>query len=256
MTNKLNLFSKIRLALRANRDVKLDLFRNYDVYDPTTNLEDHFVISNFISYDLSRYEQKRTALHTQTRFLFWTPMVRTHLRRYRFLPASGVIAALNAALSSTQARIHLAFAEYNKTMDILQEQTDLYTAEAAPHLVRVCFNKSIDARTDFQKLTKQLYTTAVSLLAQKIRIIRKLQARIESTRSKHFQRVRYYYERASAKDPKLPVQFFGEDRFGMITDVSTLSYEYTQELLHAQALLEQMTMEIDKLFPYETEVSH
>lgn len=249
MTNKLNLFSKIRLALRARRDVKLDLFRNYDVYDPRSNLEDRFVISNFISYDLSRYEQKRTALHTEKRFLCWTPMARLYLRRYRFLPAAGVIAVLDAALANTQAQIHLSFAEYNKTMDILQEQTDLYAADDAPHLVRVCFNKSIDARTDFQKRTKQLYSMAISLLAQKIRIIRKLQAKIENTRSRHFQRVRYYYEKASSQEPKLPVQFFGEDRFGMITDISTLNYEYVQELHNAQSILEQMTREIDELFP-------
>ena len=249
MSNKLNLFSKIRLSLRARKDVKRDLFRSFDVYDPNSNLEDHFVISNFVSYDLSRFEQKRTEICTGKRFVFWTAIGKTYLRRYRFLPADSAIAALDGAFSGVQARIHLAYAEYNKIMDILQEQAEQYTADNAPHFVRICFNKSMEARTDFQKKTKMLYTQAVALLSQKIRILSKMQSKSESNRSKHFQRIRFYYEQASALEPKLPVQYFGEDRFGMIADISALHVRYLLELEHAKTLREKMTEEIDRLFP-------
>lgn len=249
MLNKLNLFSRIRLSLRARRDVRLDLFRNYDYAAEDPELSDHFVISNFMMYDLSRYEMHRTMLHNGVRFLFWTPLFRPYLRHYRFLSLSSAIPLLNGAVSRIQAKIHLAYAEYNKTMDILQEQTDQYTEDNAPHYVRACFNKSVEARTEFQKQTRNLYSLAVVLLNQKIRILSKLHSRAEKVRAKHFQRIRFYYERASALEPKLPVQYFGEDRFAMIADVSTISFEYAQELHDARVLLAQMTGEIDKLFP-------
>ncbi len=249
MSNKLNLFSKMRLSLRARRDVRLDLFRNFDYATSDPDQADCFVISNFIFYDLGQYENDRAHLHTGKRFLFWTPMHRPYLRHYHLMPLSNAIPLLNGAISRIQSQIHLVYAEYNKTMDVLQEQTDRYAADNAPHYVHACFNKSVEARTTFQRETKNLYSQAVILLNQKIQLLSKLQSRAESIRSKHFHRIRFYYERASALEPKLPVQYFGEDRFAMVADVSTISFEYVQELHDARALLAQMTAEIDQLFP-------
>lgn len=249
MSNKLNLFSKLRLSIRARRDVRLDLFRNFDVSDPDSGLEDHFVISNFITYELGRYEQLRTRLHTCKRCLIWTPIGKTRLRRYQLMPPSHAITLLSGVIANLQAQVHLTYAEFNKTMDVLQEQTDQYLEDKAPHYVRVCFNESIEARTKFQKVSERLFSRAVLLLNQKIRILTKLENRAEILRSRYFQRIRYYYERASAREPKLPVQYLGEDRFNMITDVYTIRPEYVQELADSYTLRDQLTKEIDDLFP-------
>lgn len=249
MSNNLNFFEKLHLRWRARRDVRMDLFRDYAVEDPVTGQADHFVISNFITYEVGCYEQKRTHMHTGKRYLFWTPLVKQRLRRYRLQSLKNTMAELNSAVSSVQAQIHLAYAEYNKTMDILSEQTDQYTEDNAPHYVRACYNKSVEARTRFQKTTKRLYSRAIELLNQKIRILTRLSTHVDGTRARYFQRIRFYYERASALEPKLPVQYLGDDRLGMIGAMSTINPARIQELYDTQALLDAMTREIDALFP-------
>ena len=78
-------------------------------------------------------------------------------------------------------------------------------------------------------------------------------SKAELTRSKAFQRVRYYYERASARDPKLPVQYLSDERLSMIANMSTIHPTYYRELLDTQELLESLHKEIDALFHSRTE---
>lgn len=249
MTENLNFFEKFCLDLRAGQDVKRDAFRNYEVNDPITSIQDQFVISNYITYELGCYELKRSHLHTGKRYLIWTPLVAARLRRYRLMPLNNAIAELNSAISRVQAQIHLTYAEYNKTMDILAEQSEQYTVDNAPHYVRVCYNKSVEARDRFEKKTRRLYTMLIDLLNQKIRLLNQLWSFADHFRGKTFQRVRYYYERASSREPRLPVQYFGDERFSMIGNMSTINPARVRELYDTQTLLETVMEEIDDLFP-------
>lgn len=253
MSYTMNPIEMIRLSRRAGQDVKRDLFRDYVVIDPKTGLRDHFVISNYITYDLSRFEQIRSHLHVGRRYLFWTPLVKQRLRRFRCLSMVNALAAINNAYTDVQSQIHLAYADFNKTMDFLSEQAEQYTQDNAPHYVRVCHNKSTEARARFQKTTYRLYGLAVALLNQKIRILTRMMNRSELARSMAFQRVRYYYERAAARDPKLPVQYLSDERLGMVANMSPIHPTYYRELVDTHELLESLTKEIDALFPGRTE---
>lgn len=248
MSYNLNIFDMLRLSRRAKQDVKLDLFRPFYVTDSSSRPIDQFVISNFIVYELERFGQKRTDLQVCKRYWLWTPLNKPWLKRFRRLPMLNALTALNSAYAHVQMRIHLTYAQYNKTMDLLAEQSSLYSRDNAAHYARICYNQSTEARTKFEKSIRQSYALAVALLNQKIRILTKLTSKTELVRSRCLGQIRYYYDRAAARDLKLPVQFLSDERLSMVADLSTLPTSHIQELQTTYDLLKNINEEIDALF--------
>lgn len=246
MRNRLSIVERIYLNWCAWRDVKRNAFRQEHIDDDEGMEIDRFVASTFVSTELANMEANRDAVRLRKWVLFWTPAGNCLGRIWKLRRAATALNAIALAASGLKTDIQLLFAEHNSyTREIDDHLQDLMDQNAL-HYTRLYQNKNRKkARKIFVRL-KKLYRTLIALLNKAMEILRRTQNAAQWCQTKYFLRIRYYYQCASSKDPKIPVQYLGEDRLMAIANVSPM-YPFERLMAELQKEIDALTLDLRQL---------
>lgn len=246
MRSKLSIVEKLQLNWIAWRDVRLDGFFEQSILDADGEAADHFVMSNHMNLELRSLESRRTDYQVNKHVLFWHPSLGGWIRVFKLRRMDIAISSIRADVSEIQARIQALFTAHREMIKSLLIRHRTFERDQSEHYIQMCVNESEKARRRFIKRAKRLYLAVIALLNRKILILQKMRSRLKLAQSKRCLRIQYYYQCASNREPKLPVQYLGEDRLFAVANISTV-FPYAQELEDTQKMLDVYIRELAML---------
>lgn len=246
MRNRLSITERIYLNWCAWRDVKRNAFRQEHMDDGTGVEIDSFAASEFMETELANMEASRNAAHLKKRVLFWMPACGAWIRIWKCRCAATALNQIVRSAKEIHGDIQLLFAENNSYSKEIDDRMQDYTDPDALHFMRLHQNKSRQkARRIFVKL-KRLYRMQIAQLSMALEILKKTENVALWYQTKYFLRIRYYYQCASSKDPRLPVQYLGDDRLLAIANGS-LMYPYEQTMRELQKTIDELMLDLQQL---------
>ncbi len=246
MRSKLSIVEKIQLNWFAWRDVRLDRFFEQSLLDADGEVKDQFVVSNHMNLELRRLESSRTDYQVKKSVLFWHPSMGGWIRVYKLRSMDIAITNIRSDVSVIQARIQAMFTTHREIIKSLLVRHRTFERDQSEHYIQLCVDESEKARKRFVRRTKRLYLAVIALLNKKILILQKMRSRLKLAQAKRCLRIQYYYQCASTREPKLPVQYLGEDRLFAIANISTV-FPYAQELEDTQKMVDVYIRELGML---------
>lgn len=248
--NRLGIFEKMWLGIRAYYDVRRERFQRCDIADaearilrtrkrkrhssqrksapdprpgasrPTnpppadlmnaTDGEYLLIISPYFNSELGKFEAFREYALGRRRTRCRTVNERLRKRRVRG-PFTEVIANLDQRVSVLEARINLLFADYEERIQQCQSQRENHEHRGEPHMVQMYINRILALRGDYYSKASRLYDSVVHLLSEKIKLITALEGLLRQKRAHSFLRIRYYYQRAVMRAKVLPADYLSDE---------------------------------------------
>ena len=247
MRNRLTLLERLYLNWCAWRDVKRNAFHPEYIYDSTGIEEvDHFIASEFISMELANMEAARNAARLKKPVFFRVPACGCRLRVWKLRSAAAALNIIATTASLLHTDIQLSFAAHNAYTREIDDRLQDYADLDALHYTRLYQNKNRKkARKIFVKL-KRLYHAQLSLHSCALEILRKTQNTAQWFQTRYFLRIRYYYQCASSKDPRIPIQYLGDDRLMAIANTSP-AYPFETLMAKLQEQIDALMQDLQKL---------
>lgn len=246
MRNRLTLLERVYLNWCAWRDVKRNAFHPECIRDDADIEIDRFVASEFISTELAHMEAARNAVRLKKIVFFGIPACSCRIKVRKFRPAAAALNIIATSASLLQADIQLLFAEYNDYTKEIDDRLQDYANQDALHYTRMYQNKSRKkARQIFVKL-KRLYHAQILLHTNAMEILRKTQNTAQWFQTRYFLRIRYYYQCASSKDPRIPIQYLGDDRLMAIANAAP-AYPFEELMCKLQEQIDALMQDLRQL---------
>jgi len=189
--SELTIIEKVWIAIHCHQDEKRGRFFEYTNASQMGSGQS-FDISPFVVNELGYYAMHRRRL--LDRAIYWTKHFSGRsllwIRFYRF-PI--VICKIDEYITETEQSIKSIKDDFDNKIRILEEQRNTFKEAHADHHAQSCTDRIHEYEAQKLKKIQRKEKKLLSAIYDKIKTIRSINARINSNKSHHLLRIRYYY---------------------------------------------------------------
>lgn len=220
-----NVFTAMQLGTSVPPASKADARPNSAPTDTTMVSSATVIQSPFIIQELRTFDAKREAYMGTRPTLRWFS-TRNQLPFPCFGTFAHQIGRSDEIINASAARINMETINHSEKISTWSKRRESYHAQSNPHMEQLCINKAEALRDSFYFATKNDYLLIVETLTKQLRMYDVADKKLRGIRSRHFQRIAYYYGAAQRFAEKygqaLPPDMIRDDSLAKLCNTHTL----------------------------------